>query len=208
MHFLPDVYVTCGECDGKRYARETLDVRFRGKTIADVLAMRVEEAVAFFESFSNIRSRLQALNDVGLGYMAIGQASNTLSGGEAQRIKLASELHRSGHAHTVYILDEPTTGLHMGDVRTLLTVLNRLVDRGHSVIVIEHNLDVVKVADWVIDLGPEGGEGGGRVVVEGRPEEVAACAESHTGQYLAERLTGVAPFQSAYCESVSDSVDA
>ena len=208
MHFLPDVYVTCRECDGKRYSRETLDVRFRGKTIADILAMRVDEAVEFFESFTNIRSRLQALKDVGLGYMGIGQASNTLSGGEAQRIKLASELHRGGHTHTVYILDEPTTGLHMGDVRTLLSVLNRLVDRGHSVIVIEHNLDVVKVADWVIDLGPEGGEAGGRVVVEGRPEEVAACAESHTGQYLAERLTGVAPFQSAYCESVSDSVDA
>ena len=208
MHFLPDVYVTCRECDGKRYARETLDVRFRGKTIADVLAMRVEEAVEFFESFSNIRSRLQALKDVGLGYMAIGQASNTLSGGEAQRIKLASELHRSGHAQTMYILDEPTTGLHMGDVRTLLTVLNRLVDRGHSVIVIEHNLDVVKVADWVIDLGPEGGEGGGRVVVEGRPEEVVACGESHTGRYLAERLTGVAPFRSAYCDLAADPVDA
>ena len=208
MHFLPDVYVTCSECGGKRYGRETLDVRFRGKTIADVLAMRVEEATDFFESFSNIRSRLKALKDVGLGYMAIGQASNTLSGGEAQRIKLASELHRTGPIHTIYILDEPTTGLHMGDVRTLLGVLNRLVDRGHSVIVIEHNLDVVKVADWVIDLGPEGGDRGGRVVVEGRPEEVAACAASHTGRHLGERLMGVAPVKSAYCDSATAGVDA
>ena len=201
MHFLPDVFVTCSTCGGKRYNRETLDVRFRGKNIADILEMQVEEATGFFENFTNIWTRLKALKDVGLGYMAIGQASNTLSGGEAQRIKLASELHRSGHAHTVYILDEPTTGLHMADVRTLLTVLNRLADRGHSIIVIEHNLDVIKVADWVIDLGPEGGERGGRIVMEGRPEEVAQCEASYTGRFLKERLTGVAPIDTDYCAS-------
>ena len=192
MHFLPDVYVTCGECDGLRYNRETLDVRYRGKTIADVLAMRIEEATDFFDNFANIRRRLQSLKDVGLGYMAVGQSSNTLSGGEAQRVKLAAELHRSGDGHTMYILDEPTTGLHPSDVRYLLAVLNRLADRGQSVVVIEHNLDVVKMADWVIDLGPEGGDEGGRVVVEGAPEEVAGCGASHTGRYLKARLEGKA----------------
>ena len=193
MHFLPDVYVECAECGGVRYNRETLDVRYRGKTIADVLNMRIEEASDFFENFANIRRRLQALKDVGLGYMALGQPSNTLSGGEAQRVKLAAELHRSANGHTMYILDEPTTGLHFVDVRTLLTVLNRLVDRGHTVLVIEHNLDVVKVADWIIDLGPEGGDGGGTIVVQGTPEQVAACDKSHTGRFLKDRLAGRPP---------------
>jgi excinuclease ABC subunit A len=206
MHFLPDVFVTCGECGGKRYNRETLDVRYRGKSIADVLDMRIEEAVEFFENFSNMRRRLQALKDVGLGYMALGQASNTLSGGEAQRVKLAAELHRSAtgrgsqaartsRLHNVYILDEPTTGLHFADVRNLVTLLNRLVDRGDTVVVIEHNLDVIKVADWIIDLGPEGGERGGAIVVEGTPQQVADCPDSYTGRFLKDRLAGVAPLQ-------------
>ena len=206
MHFLPDVFVTCGECGGKRYNRETLDVRYRGKTIADVLNMRIEEAVEFFENFSNMRRRLQALKDVGLGYMALGQASNTLSGGEAQRVKLAAELHRSAtgrgpqaartsRLHNMYVLDEPTTGLHFADVRNLVTLLNRLVDRGDTVVVIEHNLDVIKVADWIIDLGPEGGERGGAIVVEGTPQQVADCAESYTGRFLKDRLAGVAPLR-------------
>lgn len=193
MHFLPDVFVTCVECDGARYNRETLDVRYRGKTIADVLSMRVDEATDFFDNFANIHRRLQSLRNVGLGYMTLGQPSNTLSGGEAQRVKLASELHRSGEGHTMYILDEPTTGLHPSDVRTLLGVLNRLVTRGQTVVVIEHDLDVIKVADWVIDLGPDGGEAGGNIVVEGTPEEVAACAESHTGRFLEPRLRGRPP---------------
>jgi excinuclease ABC subunit A len=191
MHFLPDVFVTCAACGGKRYNRETLDVRYRGKSIADVLDMAVEQAVGFFENFSNIHSRLKALLDVGLGYMTLGQASNTLSGGEAQRVKLAAELHKSGDGHTMYILDEPTTGLHPADVQKLLWLLNRLVDRGQSVVVIEHDLDVMAVADWIIDLGPEGGDAGGRVVVEGRPEDVAVCAESHTGGFLRDRLSGL-----------------
>ncbi|MBI4716431.1 MAG: excinuclease ABC subunit UvrA [Planctomycetes bacterium] len=188
MHFLPDVFVPCGACGGKRYNRETLDVRYRGKNIADVLAMRVDEASRFFENFANICRRLQALKDVGLGYVTLGQASNTLSGGEAQRMKLAAELHRGGDGHTLYILDEPTTGLHFADVRQLLVVLNRLVERGQTVLCIEHNLDVIKCADWVIDLGPEGGDRGGYLVAEGTPEQVAACRESYTGQFLAPRL--------------------
>ncbi len=189
MHFLPDVFVPCGECGGSRYNRETLEVRYRGKTIADILNMPVEEGTRFFENFSNISRRLQALKDVGLGYMTLGQASSTLSGGEAQRVKLAAELHRSPDTQTMYVLDEPTTGLHFADVRNLLTLLNRLVDRGHTVVVIEHNLDVIKVADWVIDLGPEGGDAGGHIVVEGTPEQIADCAQSYTGQFLKERLT-------------------
>ncbi len=192
MHFLPDVFVPCGECGGARYNRETLEVRYRGKNIADVLNMAVEDAARFFENFTNISRRLQALKDVGLGYMTLGQASSTLSGGEAQRVKLAAELHRSPDTQTMYILDEPTTGLHFADVRNLLTLLNRLVDRGHTVVVIEHNLDVIKVADWVIDLGPEGGEAGGFVVVEGTPEQVADSAQSHTGRFLRERLSRTA----------------
>ena len=187
MHFLPDVFVQCAECRGKRYSRETLEVRYRGKSVADVLDMSVEEAEHFFENFSQVSRRLQALKDVGLGYLTLGQASSTLSGGEAQRVKLAAELHKSTQTRTLYVLDEPTTGLHFSDVRNLLTLLNRLVDRGHTVIVIEHNLDVIRCADWVIDLGPEGGDAGGCVVVEGTPEQVAACERSHTGRFLATR---------------------
>ena len=200
MHFLPDVFVTCDHCGGKRYNRETLEVRYRGKTIANVLDLSVEEAVAFFENFPNIHRRLQVLKDVGLGYVTLGQSSNTLSGGEAQRVKLASELHQvpprlplakgGVGGSTVYILDEPTTGLHFADVRNLLTVLNRLVDGGQTVIVVEHNLDMIKVADWIIDLGPEGGEAGGSIVVEGTPEQVAAHPASHTGRFLKDRLAG------------------
>jgi excinuclease ABC subunit A len=193
MHFLPDVYVRCDHCGGRRYNRETLEVRYRGKTIADVLDMPVEEAVRFFDNFANIRQRLQAVKDVGLGYMTLGQSSNTLSGGEAQRVKLAAELHRSPEGHTLYVLDEPTTGLHPSDVRNLLTLLNRLVERGQTVLVVEHNLDVIKTADWVIDLGPEGGEGGGEVVVAGTPEEVAQCPASHTGRFLTDYLSGRPP---------------
>jgi excinuclease ABC subunit A len=193
MHFLPDVFVPCGECGGTRYNRETLEVRYRGKNIADVLNMPIEEALKFFENFNNISRRLAALKDVGLGYMTLGQPSSTLSGGEAQRVKLAAELHRSPDTHTMYILDEPTTGLHFADVRNLLLLLNRLVDRGHTVVVIEHNLDVIKVADWVIDLGPEGGDAGGDVVVEGTPEQVAQCRRSYTGRFLNDRLAGHPP---------------
>ncbi len=193
MHFLPDVYVTCGHCQGRRFNRETLDIRFRGKNIADVLDMRVEQAVVFFENFANIRKRIQVLRDVGLGYMSLGQPSSTLSGGEAQRIKLASELHKTSQDHTLYVLDEPTTGLHFSDVRHLLSVLNRLVDQGHSVICVEHDLDVIKMADWVIDLGPGGGAHGGNVVAQGTPEQIVECQESVTGQWLKDRLAGVAP---------------
>jgi excinuclease ABC subunit A len=188
MHFLPDVYVQCAECHGKRYNRETLEVRYRGKTVADVLDMPVEEAARFFENFTNISRRLQALKDVGLGYMTLGQASSTLSGGEAQRVKLAAELHKSADLKTLYLLDEPTTGLHFADVRNLLTLLNRLVDKGHTVLVIEHNLDVIKVADWIVDLGPEGGDEGGYVVVAGRPEDVVKTDRSYSGRYLVEKL--------------------
>ena len=185
MHFLPDVYVECQECKGDRYNRETLEVRYRGKNIADVLNMRIEDAYRFFENFPKIRQLLRALNDVGLGYVELGQSSTTLSGGEAQRVKLASELGKTATGHTLYILDEPTTGLHFADIHSLLNVLNRLADMGNSIIVIEHNLDVIKCADWIIDLGPEGGDGGGRLIAEGRPETVAKVAESYTGQYLA-----------------------
>ena len=188
MHFLPDVFVTCATCKGTRYNRETLEVRYRGKTIADVLDMRVEEARAFFDSFAKIKRLLQALTDVGLGYVTLGQSSVTLSGGEAQRVKLATELGKPPGGHTLYILDEPTTGLHFADVHNLLNVLNRLVSLGHTVLVIEHNLEVIKMADWVIDLGPEGGDRGGRLVAEGAPEQIAANPESYTGRFLAKRL--------------------
>jgi excinuclease ABC subunit A len=188
MHFLPDVYVPCEVCKGRRYNRETLDVRYKGRSIADVLDMTVAEALEFFESQPRIRSRLEVLNDVGLGYIHLGQSATTLSGGEAQRVKLATELAKRDTGRTLYILDEPTTGLHFEDVRLLLTVLHRLVDRGNTVVVIEHNLDVVKTADWVIDLGPEGGAAGGRVVAEGTPEAVARQAGSHTGHFLSELL--------------------
>jgi len=188
MHFLPDVYVPCEVCKGRRYNRETLDVRYRGRSIADVLEMTVGEALEFFESQPRIRARLEVLNDVGLGYIHLGQSATTLSGGEAQRVKLATELAKRDTGRTLYILDEPTTGLHFEDVRLLLDVLHRLVDRGNTVIVIEHNLEVVKTADWVIDLGPEGGDAGGQVVASGTPEDVADAPESYTGRYLTPLL--------------------
>ncbi|MDT8368480.1 MAG: excinuclease ABC subunit UvrA [Longimicrobiales bacterium] len=191
MHFLPDVYVSCDLCRGKRYNRETLDVRYKGKNIADVLEMTVDEALGFFDPVPKIREKLQTLSDVGLGYIHLGQSATTLSGGEAQRVKLATELARRQTGNTLYILDEPTTGLHFEDVRVLLEVLHRLVDLGNTVIVIEHNLEVVKTADWVIDLGPEGGHGGGMIVAEGTPEEVAETPGSYTGAYLARLLEGV-----------------
>jgi excinuclease ABC subunit A len=197
MHFLPDVFVECGTCKGTRYNRETLDVRYRGKNIADVLDMQVEEASLFFENFSKIKQLLRALQDVGLGYIRLGQSSTTLSGGEAQRVKLAAELGKTPTGHTMYILDEPTTGLHFADIHKLLNVLNRLVGLGHTVLVIEHNLDVIKVADWVIDLGPDGGEGGGYVVVEGTPEQVAANEPSYTGAFLQKRLKGKNPLRAS-----------
>jgi excinuclease ABC subunit A len=184
MHFLPDVYVPCEQCDGKRYNRETLDIRFKSKTIADVLAMPVEEALEFFAHIPKVRRRLKALDDVGLGYIRLGQPATTLSGGEAQRVKLASELCKVATGRTLYILDEPTTGLHFADIQRLLDVLQRLVTAGNTVVVIEHNLDVIKVADRIIDLGPEGGEEGGRLVAAGTPEKVAATEGSHTGEYL------------------------
>ncbi len=188
MHFLPDVFVPCSECGGKRYNRETLDIRFRGKNIADVLDMRAEEAFAFFENFEHLKKRLQLLKDVGLGYVALGQSTGTLSGGEAQRLKLAAELQRGGDGHTFYVLDEPTMGLHFADVRRLLSILHRLVERGNTVLCIEHNLDVIKCADWVIDMGPEGGDAGGQVMVEGTPEEISKTDLSHTGRFLREVL--------------------
>jgi len=189
MHFLPDVYVPCEVCKGRRYNRETLEVRYRGRSIAEVLDLTVAEALDFFESQRRIADRLELLNDVGLGYIHLGQAATTLSGGEAQRVKLATELAKRDTGRTLYILDEPTTGLHFEDVRLLLEVLHRLVDKGNSVAVIEHNLDVLKTADWIVDLGPEGGERGGRIVAEGTPEEVARVPESHTGRFLAAALS-------------------
>ena len=188
MHFLPDVYVPCEVCKGRRYNRETLEVRYKGKSIADVLDLTVADALDFFEHQPRIRTKLELLNDVGLGYIHLGQSATTLSGGEAQRVKLATELAKRDTGRTLYILDEPTTGLHFEDVRLLLEVLHRLVDKGNTVVVIEHNLDVVKTADWVIDLGPEGGEAGGRVIAEGAPETVARTKASHTGEYLRKVL--------------------
>ena len=188
MHFLPDVYVPCENCNGKRYNRDTLDILFKGKNIAEVLNMPIEEALGFFENQPPIARHLQTLVDVGLGYVRLGQPAPTLSGGEAQRVKLASELAKRSTGHTMYILDEPTTGLHFEDIRRLLTVLSRLVDQGNSVLVIEHNLDVIKTVDHVIDMGPEGGDGGGRVLAEGTPEQLSKVAESHTGRFLAKLL--------------------
>lgn len=188
MNFLPDVYVPCEVCHGARYNRETLDVHYKGKSIADVLNMPIEEGMHFFEAVPAISRHLKTLNDVGLGYVRLGQSATTLSGGEAQRVKLASELQKRSTGRTVYVLDEPTTGLHFEDISKLLTVLSGLVDKGNTVIVIEHNLDVVKTADWVVDMGPEGGAGGGLVIAEGTPEEVAGVPASHTGKFLREIL--------------------
>jgi excinuclease ABC subunit A len=189
MHFLPDVYVPCEQCHGKRYNRETLEVRFKGKTISDVLEMPVEEALGFFTHIPKIKRRLQALHDVGLDYIRLGQPATTLSGGEAQRVKLATELQKVATGRTLYILDEPTTGLHFADVERLLEMLQRLVDAGNTVVVIEHNLDVIKTADHIIDLGPEGGEEGGRIVATGSPEQVAGVEGSYTGRHLAGLVT-------------------
>jgi len=188
MHFLPDVYVPCEVCKGRRYNRETLEVRYKGKSIADVLDLSVADALEFFEAQPRLKAKLELLNDVGLGYIHLGQSATTLSGGEAQRVKLATELSKRDTGRTLYILDEPTTGLHFEDVRLLLDVLHRLVDKGNTVVVIEHNLDVVKTADWVVDLGPEGGDGGGWVVASGVPEHVARAKGSHTGRFLARVL--------------------
>ncbi|HEX7966756.1 MAG TPA: excinuclease ABC subunit A, partial [Stellaceae bacterium] len=188
MHFLPDVYVQCDVCKGKRYNRETLDITFKGKSIADVLDMTVDEGAEFFRAVPAIRDKMTTLQRVGLGYIHIGQAATTLSGGEAQRVKLAKELSRRATGRTLYILDEPTTGLHFEDVRKLLDVLHALVEQGNTVLVIEHNLEVIKTADWIVDLGPEGGAGGGRVVASGTPEQIAEVSESYTGQYLKSYL--------------------
>jgi excinuclease ABC subunit A len=188
MHFLPDVYVPCEVCKGRRYNRETLEVRYKGKSIADVLDLTVADALEFFQLQPRIYAKLDLLNDVGLGYIHLGQSATTLSGGEAQRVKLATELAKRDTGRTLYILDEPTTGLHFEDVRLLLEVLHRLVEKGNTVVVIEHNLDVVKTADWVIDLGPEGGDAGGRVVAEGSPEQLARTAGSSTGEFLRKVL--------------------
>jgi excinuclease ABC subunit A len=188
MHFLPDVYVPCEECKGKRYNRETLEIRFKGLSIAEVLDLTCDEALDVFENIPVLHRKLTTLRDVGLGYIRLGQQATTLSGGEAQRIKLAAELSRVSTGRTLYILDEPTTGLHFADVRMLLDVLGRLVDVGNTVIVIEHNMDVIKFADHIIDLGPEGGDRGGRIIAEGTPEEIAGNDRSHTGRYLKREL--------------------
>jgi len=187
MHFLPDVYVPCDVCHGERYNRETLEVQYKGKNIHEVLSLTVEQAFAFFEPVPVVARKLRTLLDVGLGYITLGQSATTLSGGEAQRVKLALELSKRDTGRTLYILDEPTTGLHFHDIEMLLTVLHRLRDHGNTVIVIEHNLDVIKTADWIIDLGPEGGAGGGRIIAEGTPDQIAASG-SYTGQYLKPAL--------------------
>ena len=191
MNFLPDVYVQCEMCGGKRYNRETLEIRYKGKSISDVLDMTVNEAVEFFDAMPKLRRKLQTLKDVGLGYITLGQQSTTLSGGEAQRVKLATELSRTDTGKTLYILDEPTTGLHFEDIRVLLGVLQKLVDKGNTVLIIEHNMDVIKVADWVIDLGPDGGRAGGEIVFAGTPEQLARQKDSFTGRYLAEELAAM-----------------
>jgi excinuclease ABC subunit A len=188
MHFLPDVFVNCEVCHGRRYNAETLEIHYRGKNIAEVLDMTVEEALGFFENFPRIAQMLKAINDVGLGYVKLGQPSTQLSGGEAQRVKLATELGKTPTGHTLYVLDEPTTGLHFADIQNLLNVLNRLADLGNTILVIEHNLDVIKCADWLIDMGPEGGAAGGRVIAQGTPEQVTREAGSYTGEYLKPKL--------------------
>ena len=188
MNFLPDVYVPCEVCHGTRYNSETLEVEYKDKNIADILNMTVSEALTFFEPIPKIKRKLQTIVDVGLGYVKLGQPATTLSGGEAQRMKLASELHKKSNGKTFYILDEPTTGLHSEDIKRLLEVLQRLVDKGNTVLVIEHNLDFIKIADYLIDLGPEGGDGGGQIVATGTPEEVIRVNDSYTGKYLKEVL--------------------
>ena len=188
MHFLPDVYVACDVCKGKRFNRETLEIKYKGKSIADVLDMTVDEAFSFFEAIPSIKNRLKLLQQVGLGYIKLGQSATTLSGGEAQRIKLSKELSKRATGKTLYILDEPTTGLHFEDINNLLKVLQALVDQGNSMIIIEHNLDVIKTADYIIDLGPEGGDGGGEIIAQGTPEEVAKCQNSYTAKYLKDKL--------------------
>ena len=188
MHFLPDVYVTCEQCKGKRYNRETMEIHYKGKSISDVLNMTVEEALDLFGPIPVLANKLQTLTDVGLGYIRLGQSATTLSGGEAQRVKLAKELSKRATGRTVYILDEPTTGLHLKDIQKLLEVVNRLVETGNTLIVIEHNLDVIKTADWILDLGPEGGGAGGKVIALGTPEQVAKAKASVTGKYLAPYL--------------------
>ena len=184
MHFLPDVYVPCEVCGGTRYNSETLEIKYKGKSIYDVLEMRVEEALEFFENHPKVRNKLQMLQDVGLSYVKLGQSAPTLSGGEAARVKLAKELQKKPTGKSLFILDEPTTGLHSEDIKKLLVILQRIVDNGDTVIVIEHNLDVIKVADYIIDLGPEGGDQGGQIVAKGTPEEVVKVKESYTGQFL------------------------
>jgi excinuclease ABC subunit A len=188
MHFLPDIYVTCDVCKGRRYNQETLEVKYKGKSIADVLEMTVDEGLEFFENLPRIARKLQTLQDVGLGYIRLGQPSTQLSGGEAQRVKLATELSKRGTGNTFYILDEPTTGLHVADVHKLVDILSRLTENGNTVLVIEHNLDVIKTADYIVDLGPEGGDAGGLVIAEGTPEEVAEVETSYTGRYLKQIL--------------------
>jgi excinuclease ABC subunit A len=189
MHFLPDVYVPCDVCHGKRYNRETLEVRYKGKTIHEVLDMTVEDARAFFDAVPALARKLQTLMDVGLSYVRLGQSATTLSGGEAQRVKLARELSKRDTGQTLYILDEPTTGLHFHDIQQLLQVLEQLRDNGNTIVIIEHNLDVIKTADWIVDLGPEGGSGGGTILATGTPEQIADCAESHTARFLKPMLT-------------------
>ena len=184
MNFLPDIYVHCETCHGKRFNRETLEVRYKGKSISDVLEMTVEEGVEFFEPIPNIHRRLKILLEVGLGYITLGQQSTTLSGGEAQRVKLATELSKKQTGNTFYILDEPTTGLHFEDIRVLMEVINKLVNLGNTVVIIEHNLDVIKVADYIIDIGPEGGSLGGELVAQGTPNEISKIEDSYTGQFL------------------------
>jgi excinuclease ABC subunit A len=190
MNFLPDVQVPCETCHGKRYNRETLEVRYRGKSISDVLDMSIDEAVGFFENIPSIYRKIKTLQDVGLGYITLGQSSTTLSGGEAQRVKLATELSKKDTGNTFYILDEPTTGLHFEDVNVLLGVINRLVDRGNTVLIIEHNLDVIKTADWVIDMGPEGGKQGGQLLFAGTPEDLIKQKNSETGRFLQKEMPG------------------
>ena len=188
MHFLADVYVKCDVCEGRRYNEQTLEVRYKGKNISDMLNMTVEEALEFFDAIPSIKKKLATLNDVGLGYITLGQSAITLSGGEAQRIKLAKELSKRSTGKTLFVLDEPTTGLHFADIELLLTVLERLKNQGNTIVVIEHNLDVIKTADWIIDLGPEGGSDGGSIVAKGTPEDVAKVSNSYTGQYLEKML--------------------